>query len=167
MNKKGSMMAEFGEVAGVDWCTQTSLRRSLEKPIQSNEAMKTRSKTVAQHSSSVGSKFYDRTAPEFRAAAMHHIGSQDGSDLPASQKRGHEKISDELASKRARIEKEDNAAKIKSALENVQKSKKRNVKLGKSCKVLPENREFLQIELSKGGRYEQFLAGYDKFPSKY
>ena len=160
------MMEEFGEVAGIDWCTQTSLRRSLERPIQSNEHMKTRSKTVAQHSSSVGSKFYDRTAPEFRAAAMHHIGTQDGSDLPP-QKRGQEKISEELAAKRARIEKEDEDAKIKSALENVQRSKKRNVPLGKSCKIVPEDREFLQIELSKGGRYGQFLKGYQKFPSKY
>ena len=160
-------MAEFGEVAGIDWCTQTSLRRSLEKPIQSNEAMKLRSKTVAQHSSSVGSKFYDRTAPEFRAAAMHHIGTQDGSDLPPSKKRGQEKISDELAAKRARMEKEDDDAKIQSALENVQKSKKRNVPLGKTCKVVPEDREILQIELSKGGRYGQFLSDYQKFPSKY
>ena len=161
------MMAEFGKVTGIDWCTQTSLRRSLEAPIQSNEAMKTRSKTIAQHSAAVGSKHYDRTAEQFRAAAMHHIGTQDGSAGPSGSKRVKDKISDELAAKRARMEKEDDQAKISHALENVQKQKKRNMKLGKNCKVLPESRLFLQKSLSKDGKYGRFLAEYDKFPSKY
>ena len=98
---------------------------------------------------------------------MHHIGTQDGSDLPPSQKRGQDEVSDELAAKRARMEKDDDEAKIKSALENVQKSKKRNLQLGKKCKVLREDREYLQKELSKGGKYEKFLLDYVKFPSKF
>ena len=132
--------------------------------------MKLRSKTVAQHSAAVGSRHYDRTASEFRAAAMHHIGTQDGSDIPSpSRKKGRaqEEISGELAVKRARIEKQDDEAKIKHALENVQKQKNRNVKLGRNCKVLPSSRLFLQQSLSKGGKYERCLAEYDRFPSKY
>lgn len=167
VNKKGSLMAEFGEITGIDWCTQTSLRRSLEKPIQSNEAMKTRSKTIAQHSAAIGSKYYDRTAEEFRAAAMHHIGTQDGSAGPSGSKRVQEEVSDELAAKRKRMKKEDEQAKITHALENVQKHKKRNMKLGKTCKVLPDSRLFLQTSLSKDGKYGRFLAEYSKFPSKF
>ena len=103
---------------------------------------------------------------------MHHIGTQDGSDIPsssASRKKGRaqEEISGELAAKRARIEKQDDEAKITHALENVRKQQHRNVKLGRKCKVLPSSRLFLQQSLSKGGKYERCLAEYDRFPSKY
>ena len=85
--------------------------------------MRTRSKSIAQHSAATGSKHYDRTEPEFRAAAMHYIGTQDGSNVPSTSR---VEITEEVAAKRARIEEEDNNAKISQALENVQKSKKRN-----------------------------------------
>ena len=160
--RKGSILEEFGDVTGVEWMTATSLRRSLEPAIQGNHAMKMRSKSIAQHSAATGSKHYDRTDPEVRAAAMHFIGTQDGSDKPTSK----EEISDEVAKKRARIEKEDDAAKISAAVANVQKEKDRKVQLGKNCNLLPKDRRFLQKELSKGGKYHKFLNSLDKFPSK-
>ena len=126
--------------------------------------MKTRSKSIAQHSAATGSKHYDRTEPEFRAAAMHHIGTQDGSDIST---RKDDIISEEVASKRARIEQEDDAAKISAALANVQKAKLRNVQLGKTCNLLPQDRGFLQSVFSKGGKYHKFLHHDDKFPSKF
>ena len=163
-NRKGSILEEFGLVTNIGWCTQTSLRRSLEPSIQGNEVMRTRSKSIAQHSAATGSKHYDRTEPEFRAAAMHYIGTQDGSNVPSTSR---VEITEEVAAKRARLEEEDNNAKISQALENVQKSKKRNFTLGKNCKLLPEDREFLQNAFSKGGKFGQFLAPFEKFPSKY
>ena len=161
-NRKGSILEEFGKVTEVDWLTATSLRRSLEPAIQGNDIMKTRSKTIAQHSAATGSKHYDKTEPQFRAAAMHFIGTQEGSNSPAIR----DEVSEEVAAKRARIEKDDNAAKISAALANVQKSKERNQQLGKNCNVLYKDRQFLQKAFSEGGKYHTFLASYDKFPSK-
>ena len=162
-NRKGSILEEFGKVTNVDWMTATSLRRQLEPVIQGNDVMKTRSKSIAQHTAATGSRHYDRTEPEFRAAAMHHIGTQDGSDISKRK----DDISEEVASKRARIEKEDDAAKISAALANIQKSKLRNVQLGKTCNVLPQDRGFLQSVFSKGGEYHKYLDHDNKFPSKF
>ena len=58
--RKGSIMEEYGKVTGVEWCTATSLRRSLAPHIQRNSQMQTRAKAVAQHSAAVDSKYYDR-----------------------------------------------------------------------------------------------------------
>ena len=93
---------------------------------------------------------------------MHFIGTQDGSNVSDRA----EEVSEEVASKRAKIEKEDYEAKISAALANVQKSKERNVQLGKKCKILPKDRVFLQKALSEGGKYHKFMAPYEKFPSK-
>ena len=91
--------------------------------------MKLRSTTIAQHSHNTGAKHYDRTDDEFRVAAMHHIRNQDGSNSSSSSNR-REELTDEVAAKRARIEKEDEDAKIKKAQEIVKKSTNKKVQLG-------------------------------------
>ena len=162
-NRKGSMLAEFGKVTGVDWCTATSLRRSLAPHIQRNPEMQTRSKAVAQHSAAVDSKYYDRSEGAARAGALYHILNKEVDSASLIDDSG---VTPEIRAKRKKIEEEDNDAKVQKAMETVKRSTSKKVQLGKNCKVAPSDRQFLQDSLGKDGKYSDMLLSLRKFPGR-
>ena len=162
-NRKGSMLAEYGKVTGVDWCTATSLRRSLAPHIQRNPEMQTRSKAVAQHSAAVDSKYYDRSEGAARAGALYHILNKEVDSASLIDDSG---VTPEIRAKRKKIEEEDNDAKVQKAMETVKRSTSKKVQLGKNCKVAPSDRQFLQDSLGKDGKYSDMLLSLRKFPGR-
>ena len=162
-NRKGSMLAEYGKVTGVDWCTATSLRRSLAPHIQRNSEMQTRAKAVGQHSAAVDSKYYDTSDRAARAGAMFHILNQEVDSASLIDDSG---VTPEILAKRRKIEDEDNMSKINKAMETVKRSVSKNVQLGKNCKVAPSDRQFLQDSLSKSGKFSDMLSSLRKFPGR-
>ena len=161
--RKGSMMEEYGKVAGVEWCTATSLRRSLAPHIQRNSQMQLRAKAVAQHSAAVDSKYYDRSEGAARAGALYHILNKEVDSASLIDDSG---VTPEILAKRKKIEEDDNDLKVQKAMETVQRRTSKKVKLGKSCKVAPSDRQFLQDSLSKDGKFSDMLPSQRKFPGR-
>ena len=100
-NGAGSILREYGDVTGDSGITTNDLRKELETKVQSTHGMALRSKIVTQHSTAVGDKFYDQSAQEYRASAMHYFNTQEGIitvDQP------NEDVSEEVAQKRRRLD---------------------------------------------------------------
>ena len=153
----------MGAVAGVDNVTMTSVRRSMEPIVQGNAAMKLRSKSVANHSSQVGARFYDRMNSDFRASSMTYIAAQEQSNVaPVSES----SLSAVTRAKRKQIEEEDNKAKLENAKKILKtyQAAGRKTSTGARCKVTSDNREYLQSSFTSGGRYSHILTGFAKFP---
>ena len=161
-NKKGSMLWEFSQVTNIESITTKSLRRSLEPHVQGNEKMLTRSKAISQHSAKVGQKFYDRSGEDFRGAAMFYITGQEGVN-----KRSLNEIEEgKDVEKRAKLAEDDRKAKVEKAKEVLKRNVNRNMQLGKTCKVLPVDRLFLQESFAVDGKFAYVLEDFEKFPGR-
>ena len=159
---KGSVMAEVNSVTGLNFTT-TAARRTLQPHIQSNDILKARAKTISQHSKEVASKHYDRTAADFRAVAMNIISKVEGTDKVSSN---IEEDTEENVAKRRKINEEDQMVAKQKAQETLDNAKKRNFRLGATCKVLPENRKYMQSLFTAGGEFENIVADGTKLKGK-
>lgn len=146
---KGSIIEEYGLVTGVNFPTATAVRRTVDHHVQTNSKMTLRSSQIAQHSQDVGSKHYHPSKDELRASAMHFINKAEGVEIKKS-----EPVSEEVIIKRAKLNAGDKATAMANAQEVLRKSAKgRNIKLGGRCKLLPDDRAYLQNVFSKGGEH--------------
>ena len=79
----------------------------------------------------------------------------------------NEKLEGLVAEKRSRIEKEDNDAKVARARAVLEKNtRKRKVALGRNCKLLPDDRAFLQNLFSRTGSFGDLKLYDSKFPGE-
>ena len=162
--KKGSILEEYGEVTGLDFITQTAIRRTMEPRIQSDPILKPRSKTIAQHDVGVGQKYYDATAPAFRGVTMHLINEAEGTNKLVEEE---EDVPEDVVAKRMRLDETDRAANVANAKKFLQEDANKNVKRNKAGnKMSSEDRDFLQTVFSAGGDYEGVFNGFSKFPGK-
>ena len=160
-----AQLKEYGTVTGTTKVTTNSFRRAMEPAIQSDQALKTRSKDISSHSESTGAKYYDASAPQFRAAAVHFLN--DGEIDYASQSVPDD-VPDAVAAKRIKLDQEGQKSSLDRAKMKISKDKaKRNVTLGKNCKVAPSHRVFMQESFSKDGIYSGFGLFNDRFPGIY
>ena len=72
-----AILKEFSEVTQITKATTNTFRKSMEATIQSDHAMKTRSKDISSHSARTGSKYYDPSKGQFRASAMQFINERE------------------------------------------------------------------------------------------
>ena len=156
-----SMLREYARVTGTSKATTNTFRKAMEPAIQSNEAMKTRSKVISSHSVATGAKFYDSSAPAFRASALHFMNDgeieYETSEVPES-----------VAAKRLKLDEEGQKYNQEKAQERIQKDpSKRNATLGKNCKVTPSARVWMQKAFSKDGVFSGLDLFKSKFPGKF
>ena len=154
-----AILKEYAAVTGTTKATTNSFRKAMEPAIQSDEALKTRSKDIASHSEATGSKYYDSSAPQFRASAVHYINDREFEYASQSV------VPEDVASKRRKLDHEGQKASLEKAKKKISKDKsKRHVTLGSNCKVTPAHRVFMQESFSKDGIYSGFGFFNGKFP---
>ena len=167
-NTRGSMLEEFSKITKLQNATTNSLRRGLETKIQNEPTLGKRSKAVIQHSEATGKKYYHRTGGEARISAMHYITSkeQESGARDEDNKESSSETDDEIASKRTKFEEEDEKASETLARKILEKnaSKKKRMKIGKNCKLDPDNRLFLQKLFSSDGDCSSLKLYDGKFP---
>ena len=156
-----AMLREYARVTGTSKATTNTFRKAMEPAIQSNEAMKTRSKVISSHSVETGAKFYDSSAPAFRASALHFMNDgeieYETSEVPES-----------LAAKRLKLDEEGQKYNQEKAQERIQKDpSRRNATLGKNCKVTPSARVWMQKAFSKDGVFSGLELFKIKFPGRF
>ena len=156
-----AQLKEYASVTGTSKATTNTFRKAMEPAIQSDEALKTRSKAISSHSESTGAKYYDSSAPAFRASALHYIN--DGEfEYEATQ------VSEEVVAKRQKLDEEGQKFSHDQAQGRIQKDpSKRNATLGKNCKVDPRSRVYMQRAFSKDGVFSGLRLFDGKFPGKY
>ena len=161
------MFEEFSKITKLQNATTNSLRRGLESKIQNEPNLGKRSKAVIQHSEATGKKYYHRTGGEARISAMHYItnkeqesGARDENNESSSE------TDEEIASKRTKFEEEDLKASENLARKILEKNaaKKKRMKIGKNCKLDPDNRLFLQKLFSSDGECCSLKLYDGKFP---
>ena len=156
-----AILKEFSEVTQITKATTNTFRKSMEATIQSDHAMKTRSKDISSHSARTGSKYYDPSKGQFRASAMQFINEREVSyesetEVPAN-----------VAAKRLKMDKEGQKASIEKATQKLQKDPaKRNATRGRNCKVLPAERIYMQKAFAENGVFSVFKFSIGKFPGK-
>ena len=156
-----AILREYAEITNTAVPTTNTFRKAMEPKIQSEEALKVRSKDIASHSSDTGSKFYDRSAPQFRCSAMQFINQ----DCEEVDEAGGSSVPDNVSAKRQKLDEDGKKARMQKAKNKLKKDPtKRNVTLGKNCKVKPADRQFMQVAFSRGGCFDghKFFSG--KFP---
>ena len=156
-----AQLREYQEVTKVSNVTVNTFRRAMEPVIQSDHAMKTRSKDISSHSVQTGAKFYDNSAQEFRASAMHFINAGDGETVSQSQP----SVPEEVVKKRRKLDQEGLKSSLEKAkLKLAKDPARRKVTLGKNCKVPPPDRLFMQESFSDGGIFSELKLHDGKFP---
>ena len=118
---------------------------------------------MSQHSQAVATKHYDRGDADFRAAAMHHIGENEGTNAVSTN---IVPDSDEIVAKRRKINQEDLQIALKKAQETVDQANTRNVKVGARCKIKQDDRKYMQTIFAPGGKLENIVADGERIKGK-
>lgn len=156
-----AILKEFADVTKITKATTNTFRKAIESTIQSDHTMKTRSKDIASHSASTGSKYYDPSKAQFRASAMHFFNDKE------IEYESQTIVSEEVAAKRLKLDQDGQKASYEKANQKLQKDPaKRNATRGKNCKVLPSERIYLQKSFAEGGVFSEFKFSLGKFPGK-
>ena len=156
------MLWEYGQVNQIEKITFTSLRRGLEAKVQSNHAMKTRSKDVNNHDQKTGAQYYDRSKSDFRSVSMHYVNTGEGSAEAAYEPQD---VNDEVANKRAKLDDAEKEESVNEARKKMQ-TRVRKTRITSRCHLLAEHRTLIQEMFSQGGKYEDAIAGHETFPGK-
>ena len=136
---KGSLLEKFGRVTGVQKASMNTLRRAAEGQIQSSPIMKQNVEKLQLHSSSVGLKYYDKTAPNTRASFVAQL-----SNIESPYKEDKE-VSAEIKKRRIEKDAKDKEAIINDAREILKQQKlARKPKRSRNNKISFQEREMLQ-----------------------
>ena len=156
---KGSLFAKFSIVTGVSNPTQNSIRRGVESKIQSNPALKSKIENLQSHSKGVGLTHYDKSGTNIRASFIDQLSSKESpiktqTSVPEAVKKKRE--ADEINDENKNVE-------IAQKLLISDKMRK-NTRLNRKCKILPLDREFLQLLFTNPEAGEIFHALNASFP---
>ena len=140
---KGSIIDKFGKVTGVHKPTVNTLRRAAESQIQNSSVMKQNVEKIQHHSSAVGLKHYEKSAPNTRASFIAQLSKIE------SPYKADKEISCEIKKKRIEKEAKDKKVIIEDA-KNVLKQQKllRKGPRTKTNKIRFKERELFQKILS-------------------
>lgn len=135
------MLRKIGIVCGVPDICPTDLRRGVEKEIQSNENMKTKSKVINMHSEEVGRHVYDKSNSRTRAEFVNSMTSKE-TPLKEMKKRPDKKRKIEME----QMEDKDSKTRKKHAqefLQTLRSERIQNRKRNTRCCMSPPDRSFL------------------------
>ena len=156
---KGSLFHKFSSVTGVTNSTQNTIRRGVESKIQSNPDLKSQVENLQSHSRAVGLTYYDKSGTNVRASFIDQLASKE------SPMKTRAKVPEEVQKKRAEIDMKDQEKNLEAAKKLLVSDRMRkNTRLSKKCKILPHDREFLQILFSNPEAGEIFHALKASFP---
>ena len=157
-----AILKEFAEVTKITKATTTVFRKGMETTVQSDEAMKLRSRDVASHDQRTGSKYYDPSKAQFRASAMQFINDEEVNIETNTE------VPDAVEAKRRKMDQEGKEVNLEKAKLKLKKDPaKRNATLGRNCKVRPADRVYMQIAFSDGGAFKEFKLFQGKFPGMF
>ena len=139
------------------------IRRGLESKAKETQASLKRLNVINNHSENVGLSHYDKAAPDYRSGFLHGVSQQEGSAFTANL----EELPAEVVAKRQQAEEQDKATKDQVIKEKLGRSTKSRYTLGKTMKVLPEDRRFVQ-DLLSNERYQDLhpITYEDFFPGR-
>ena len=161
-NYRGSLLDKFSKATGQKHVTSNSLRRAAEPIIQNSPELLKHSKDINNHSSAVGDKFYNKRKSDMRASLLHRLSVKESS----TSKVAHDDVSEELKAKRAKLDHAENEMAIEEAKKVLRKKTSRKVELGRNCKVLPVDREYIQkLFIQDDFRKALGLSLEEKFPA--
>ena len=145
-NTPGSLLNKFGIACGIAKPTVNTLRRAAETKIQASPLMKSAVENLNSHSSEVGLEHYDLGADNSRANFIHQLSAMESPGIVGD-------VPEMIKEKRKERAVKERELRVKRAKETliVDKMKKRT-RLGKSCRLKPKNRLFLQ----------EFFSTFDK-----
>ena len=158
------MLQEYGKVTGIEYVSQNVIRRSLEPHVQGNPELRAMNTAIVNHSVNVSKRHYDSTDAIARSSALHYVSQQ---EFGQSQDKDQEDEDEEIVSKRARLEREDEQANVERARSILKKKVNTNISVGPRVKLTPVNRLWIQEKFSKGGKFEDELKPYQKFPGLF
>ena len=142
-NTKGTLLQKFGEVTGVTDPSSTEVRKGYEWRIMTNPHLKSSLPELQSHSARVGQKYYDKSSQNRKAYYVQSICNVE-SPLKNSQN-----IPDHIAKKRRTREESDRRRVADEAKKYLETDKMRkNIRLSKRCKLLPDDHLFVQELLS-------------------
>ena len=169
-NTSGGLWQEFGKATNVDGANQTSIRRGFEGYCQEKDVSRKRLKLLNNHSEEVGLQHYDQAGGDFRSGVIYNVSQREQGSSAVSKRSGSE-LEDEIKNKRAKLIEKDEELKTKMITETLFKpkaSEKPRYSTGKTMKILPNDRLFLQ-NLYSSEKYQSFhgISKEALFPGKY
>ena len=136
---KGSIIEKFASASGVQKATVNTLRRAAESQIQSSPTMKQNVEKLQLHSSSVGLKHYDRTAPNTRASFVAQLSNIE------SPNKADKEVPSDIKKRRKERDAKDKEAIIKDAQKVLKRQKlERKPMRSKNAKISFNERDILQ-----------------------
>ena len=160
-NVKGSIWSKCSEVTGVK-TNSTMIRRAVETPIQENPEMCSQIKNLNNHGKAVGDKHYMKTRYAARTEFVNARAIAEGETAASPMKICNK--DEALESKRRKRIEEDIAVSKAQAEATLEDRKKRNFVLSKKCRVLPDDKQFLQVLIDGSPHLEINVATRGKFP---
>ena len=139
-NTKGSLLDIFSQVTGVVHATVNSIRRGFEHSVQTKESSRKRIQLLQGHNVEVGLSHYHKLGGDIRSGATFSQSQVEGS----SQADFNEEESDEIAAKKAKLDEEENNLRKKIIQKALDEETKSRYTLGKTMKLLPAHRKFVQ-----------------------
>ena len=156
-NTSGGLWQEFGKATNVDGANQTSIRRGFEGYCQEKDVSRKRLKLLNNHSEEVGLQHYDQAGGDFRSGVIYDVSQREQGGSAISKRIGAE-LDDEIKNKRAKLVEKDEELKTQMITETLFKpkaSEKPRYSTGKTMKILPNDRLFLQ-NLFSSEKYQSF-----------
>ena len=160
-NVKGSIWSKCSDVTGVK-TNPTMIRRAVETPIQENPEMCSQLKNLNNHGKAVGDKHYMKTRYAARTEFVNARAVAEGETAASPMKISNK--DEALVSKRRKRIEEDLAVSKAQAEATLEDRKKRNFVLSKKCRVLPDDKQFLQGLIDGSPHLEINVATRGKFP---
>ena len=144
-------MFKLGQVAGLSNPTINSFRRGAESRVQSSPKMKAAVESLQSHSQKVAVQYYDRSGEDKRASFITQVNTieDQNDDVDA--------VPIHVKKRRLVKEKEEREETVNKAKKVLLASKRKKETQNAKCKILPQDREFLQ---------KYFASAEDLDPSK-
>ena len=163
-NWKGSLLDHFTQITGVARATVNTARRAATSIIQADPYLKSQESRIQHHSDEVAITHYDKGGPNLKMQVTQFMSRKDGIANTEVE------LSEEVKINRRSRADRDKELKLNSAKDVLlrDKLKKRASKLSKTCRALPEQREFFQ-QLFKSQQLKEVYEATNekKFPGKY
>ena len=155
----GSLLAKLGNVCGLGNATVNTFRRAAEVRVQASPLMKASVENLQSHSRQVGLQSYDRSGDDTRAQFINQLSAMESPNKDESD------ISDDVKKKRQRLDEEERGKILKLAQQKLIQDKfNKKESPSKKCKLVPEERKFLQIFFTSLNAL--YLNSLQTFPGK-
>ena len=155
----------YEKVTGVPRAKGTAIRKGAENLIRTNKEMVANVKTLNNHSDATGRNVYHKTSYVNRLEFVNLAATNENESANSPMKSNP---GNELLEKRAERHQEDERISRERAEQLIEQRKvKRNISLSSKCRVLPDDRKFLQELIKNHPDLEISQACKGRFPGKH